>query len=116
MKEFLLTEDHIELISKFYINEGCAEACPPEVNQKRPWGNSDYIDDMAEILGVTVLDEEEYDERRYGAEEYHRLEDLYTDLVDALQIVLYTKSFKPGLYRKLGEYGIGWEFVEGHDV
>ena len=96
-KEFTLTEEHIKLLSKMVVGWQDCEFGAPEINPKRPYGNSSVILDMAEILGMesmvcphcdTPLEEQDED----------KLNDLHKETETALQIVLSTQSFKPGKY------------------
>lgn len=119
IRSFTLTPAHITLMSKWYIEEGSCEACPPEVNQKRPWGNSDYLNDMAKILELPV----DPDEGIYENEELcNKLEDTLAELVDALQIVLSCQTFEPGVYEFWGKYDwhdngpVGWRRAENQNV
>ena len=51
MKTFLLKPEHIKLLQNAYIGwDGC-EFGAPAIDCKRPYGNSNVVDDIAEILG-----------------------------------------------------------------
>src|ERR1700734_729843 len=59
--EFTVTEDHLKLLRHAYVGWDDCEFGAPAIDCKRPYGNSDVIDDIAEILGVPdeqVRDEE----------------------------------------------------------
>lgn len=52
-KTFLVTEDHLKLLPHLWFNyNDYTEFGAPEVDPKRPYGNSDVYDDIAEILGI----------------------------------------------------------------
>lgn len=120
-RTFALKDEHIQLITKFYIQEGYAEACPPEVNQKRPWGDSDHLYSMAEILQLLPQTDDPSEDFYDDEQLQYELEELYSELVDALQIVLSCKTFEPGIYEFLSDYdfitdGPGWRRAEVQNV
>jgi hypothetical protein len=99
--EFRLTRNHIRLLRRMYIEwrgmprepeQGCAS-----VNIKRPYGDSSVLGSIAEILGLTLyLDKDGAamdPKARAIALRMHR------EMEMALQIVLATGSFRPGVYR-----------------
>lgn len=89
-----------------------SETGAPEIDPKRPYGNSDVELDVLEILGFTPAvpdggwkagDEVEYSEgQRKTADTIHR------QMETALQIVLSTLSFVPGSY-ECQEYSDDWK-------
>lgn len=109
IKEFLLTEDHIKLLTSphLVIQENEYETGAPEVDGKHPYGNSFVAGDVAEILGW------EYDYRiDEMSEEMKQLAlKIHHETYIALQIILQTKSFEPGLYRNISMWPHGnvWE-------
>lgn len=59
---FTLTADHLKLVRAMYFNyDPDTEHGAPEVNPKRPYGNSDVYDDMRDILGVKSLRKSQLD-------------------------------------------------------
>ena len=108
---FTLTADHLKLLSRMYVNWGYAETGAPEIDPKRPYGNSNVTSDVAEILGIDAPDEDEassaevdkFAERMYA---------IHRQTKTALQIVLVTGQFVPGTYRKADTYDDrSWELV-----
>jgi hypothetical protein len=91
--EFTLTEDHIKLLRRTYVYEDLStyEYGAAWVNPKRPYGNSDVEEDIIDILGWPVQDED--DERAAAAK-------VHSETPIALQIVLSTGTFTPGVYRR----------------
>ncbi len=91
-QEFILTEQHIKLLSAAYVSWEHCEFGAPSIDCKRPYGNGDVFEDMAGILGIEITDSfpTPLDEKI--------LFQLHKELKTALQIVLRTKSFEPGLY------------------
>lgn len=100
---FELTEDHIKLINRMYVDfcdEGYDGA--PAVNLKRPYGNSYVIGDLYEIVHDKEAPDDPYGE--ISEEEQERLMELHRETAIALQIVLSTLKFEPGLYYRPGKY------------
>ena len=106
-QEFLLTEQHIKLLSKMNVSWWDAEFGAPCIDPKRPYGNSSVIADMAEILGLKgktcphcgeLLEEQDVE----------RLNNFHKEMKIALQIALSTQSFKPGKY-VANEYCNDWK-------
>lgn len=100
LKKFELKEEHVKLVSSMYVSWQNCETGAPEINPKRPYGNSDVPSDIHFILTGDYPDE--------LSEE---LEDKYMTLHEetktALQIILHTKSFEVGTYI-LNVYGKEW--------
>lgn len=92
-KTFQMTEAHLKLLSNFYVVWRTCEYGAPAIDCKRPYGNSDVETDIADILG--------WDEPK-NAETIHR------ELETALQIVLVTQKFEPGLYHLENEFTKDW--------
>jgi hypothetical protein len=103
--EFVLTEDHLKLIGRMYVGWSDVEYGAPEINPNRPYGNSMVEYDIAEILGWGIPDE---DSDHYTDEALEALQDraekIHKETQTALQIILCTKSFEPGLYIKEDRY------------
>jgi hypothetical protein len=112
MDEFILTEQHIKLIQNMYISWWDAEYGAPGVDPKRPYGNS-YVDgDLAEILGVVGTEHDaDYDEPQLSEDQLADLARIHRETETALQIIVSTKSFVPGLYRS-DKYLSNWELVQ----
>ena len=109
--KFKLTQDHITLIQSFnVVDYGTA----PSIDEKRPFGNSDIVDDMIEILHPDFYSELSSGMYDSDSEKYQSLEDemytLYNELNTALSIVFSTLSFKPGIYTN--ENNNKWELIE----
>lgn len=106
-QRFELTEDLIKLLRRSYVSRGLSdvEYGASEINGKRPYGNSDVERDIAEILGWEVDDAGPTDEQEKKAREIHE------QTPTALQIVLATGEFVPGLY-EASAYGVNWRRVQ----
>lgn len=105
-KEFEIKNKHLKLLKNFYVGWNDVEFGAPEIDPKRPYGNSDVIQDIAEILGLVeedhTLNVDEFDEL------YKRLTFLHHEMVIVLQIVLSTGKIKTGTYTRDNKYGIDW--------
>ena len=101
METFRLTNDHIKLITNFYVGWQDCETGAPEIDPKRPYGNSFVAGDVAEIIGYELPDPDDDDES-FDAE--LKMLQLHSETETALQIILITKSFEPGLYQKTDKY------------
>ena len=54
----MLTEEHIKLLRNMYVGWGYCEFGAPEIDPKRPYGNSHVIGDIHTILtGVNDADD-----------------------------------------------------------
>lgn len=106
-RTFTLTEDHVKLLRRAYVGWQDCETGAPEVDPKRPYGNSSVAQDIAEILG------EEYDQEDPSESQDRRLLTLHRETQLALQVVLATGAFKLGNYKKKDEYDdTSWFFVK----
>jgi hypothetical protein len=107
---FTLTEDHIKLVRRMYVDfdDGGYDGAPA-VNLKRPYGNSDVIGDVHEILYDQPFPEDENDDER-NEELVSKLIAIHQQTATALQIVLCTGSFVPGVYVRSCKYGaLSWK-------
>jgi len=101
---FELTENHIKLIRSFYIGWQNCETGAPEVDPKRPYGNSSVAYDVYEIInGYSPADELDDDT-------INQYLTLHRETETALQIVLRTGKFQPGVYQH-ELYTRDWELV-----
>lgn len=102
-KTFRLTEDHIKLVRKFYVGWQDCEYGAPEIDPKRPYGNSSVELDIHEILTGELLDSDKLTRELEAA--YRQL---HHETRIALQIILTTGSFVPGVY-SADPYRIDWK-------
>ena len=119
---FEVKEEHLKLIRNMNVGWHDAEFGAPEIDPKRPFGNSDVLQDMVEILGVKKVRENLSRIELFGKEYFIINDEMETDLETVLnnlhnetetvlQIVLHTGQFKPGTYELEDEYGTDWERV-----
>lgn len=109
--KFTVTDQHIKLIRKMFVQWQDIETGAPEIDPKRPYGNSDIEADVYEILsGRDPYDEFEDglpDELRGGYFDIHR------GTEHALQIILATGKFEAGDYITTKPYdSTSWVKVE----
>lgn len=94
-ERFVLTEDHLKLIRRMYVGWCNIESGAPEIDPKRPYGNSDVYFDMAKILGIPFDRESD---TPFSAEVEKRFRLLHRSMETALQIVLRVGKFEAGIY------------------
>ena len=102
LTRFTVTEDHLKLLSHFWVGWCDDEYGAPEIDPKRPYGNSDVPKDIAKILGWEG--EFEYDDPRARA--------IHQETMTALQIALRVGYFKAGEYEKPNSYSECWKEVK----
>lgn len=113
-RRFTLKPEHLKLMARlnFYYEKDYYDGAPA-VDAKRPFGNSAWHGDIAEMLG---LPEPDYDTA--SDEEIERFQDSVQhwleDMVPALEIVTQTQSFIPGEY--FSEFPGPWKLVNRHDA
>lgn len=106
-KEFVLTADHLKLLRAANVTWYEIETGAPAIDGKRPYGNSNVIDDIADILGIDgFLDHEST--RHLSAQEYDYCRARHAETETALQIVLASGEFTPGTYRTSDAYSRDW--------
>lgn len=102
-KVFTLTENHLKLLRRMNVGWQDTEYGAPEIDPKRPYGNSDVELDIAEILGWEV------DEDGLSEFQSNDARKLHQETATALQVVLFTGKFKSGVYINEGYSNIWTE-------
>ncbi len=130
MKKFEMKEEHLKLLQNMYVGWNDCEFGAPEIDPKRPYGNSNVIQDMLELFGLEEIKKggQVFKFKIFGVEYLLKGEDkfnidmdnerelntllvqLHKETQTALQIVLETRQFKQGIYEKDGN---GWKLTEG---
>ena len=114
-REFTLTEEHLKLLENACVGWQDCETGAPEIDPKRPYGNSSVWLDVAEILGKPLPEDGDESASGQHLERSTReeCERLHRETETALEIVLTTRSFLPGRYVLANEYGPGvrWQRV-----
>ena len=123
--EFEVTEDHLKLVRQLcrgglYWEPGEGDGAP-FFNPKKPYGNSNVPQDVAEIVEAPDSDWEWEDvpavsggqpqvaRARFLREDaYDRYLRLDVEAAIALQIVLATGAFRPGRYIRTDTWGNDW--------
>lgn len=103
---FTLTTEHVALLRAMNVGWQDCETGAPEIDPKRPYGNSSVELDVAEILGWEV------DEDGLTDEQHDRAATLHRETQTALQVVLHAGSFEPGDYvnrDRFAPYGVTYE-------
>ena len=102
-KEFIIKPEHIKLAKRMNVGWDDAEYGAPEIDPKRPYGNSDVEHDIAEILwDIKDCNEELTDEMKTNAATIHK------EMEDALQILLkFYGEIKP--FQKFKHVLYEWE-------
>lgn len=101
MKKFTITEQHLKLLQNAYVSWDSCEFGSPEIDCKRPYGNSDVLEDMADIL-YGKLPEKAKEKVIESTSDY--LIQLHKELEIVLQICLLTQKFETGTYEQKDEY------------
>lgn len=92
-EKFTLTEQHVVLLRAANVRWDESEFGAPAIDSKRPYGNSDVIEDLGELLGYGPEPE-----RGYPDDVAATLNRLHRETETALQVVLATGQFTPGHY------------------
>lgn len=89
-ERFELKKEHVQLLQAMYVYfDDSAYHGAPAVDIKRPYGNGGVASDVQEILGWTRTENDEAETRAL---------DLHRETAQALQVVLASRSFEPGIY------------------
>jgi len=99
--EFTVTEDHLKLMKRAYVSWDDCEFGAPEIDCKRPYGNSDVLRDIAEIIDTDAAriayDGEDAWEAYEQAHE-EAFTRMHAETAIVLQIALNTGEFRAGRY------------------
>lgn len=98
LQEFEVTNDHLKLLRAAYVSWDDCEFGAPEINPKRPYGNSDVVNDIAEILEIESDTKDSWGDDAFSEEVEERLRKLHKETQTALQIALVTGKFEAGVY------------------
>lgn len=104
-KVFRLTEDHIKLLRASYVRWWGAEFGAACIDPKRPYGSSGgYLQEIARIIGMTPVTVKSDDGPIYTDEQEEYCLEVHQETPVALQIILLTGEFRPGVYKRESEY------------
>lgn len=105
---FTVTDDHLRLLDRINIGyDDSTEFGAPEVDPKRPYGNSDVYGDIGEILGVQPDGEDDWGPEFSDAQR-ERFRRIHRDMETVLQILVRHRSIRAGVYRRSSPYGVDW--------
>lgn len=93
--DFTLTEDHVKLMKKFVVDWRDIEYGAPEIDPKRPYGNSDVSEDIIKITGKNLTESQ--------------CLDLHQETQFALQILVEYGKIDLGTYHRQKSYSRDWE-------
>jgi hypothetical protein len=110
-RRFTVTEEHLRLLRRAYVTWTNAEFGAPEIDCKRPYGNSDVYTDIAEILGIPEVEWSDEDMGVLPEAEWRFLR-LHVETGVVLQIALATGEFRPGNYVRDGRWSGTWKRAE----
>jgi len=111
LNEFTITDDHLKLLDRLQMDswDDC-EFGAPSVDPKRPYGNSDVLTDIAEIVGLPQRpDDDDYWD--FPAEQVQHMVRLHAEMGIVLQIGVTTRQFQAGRYVRSGKYGSDWKLA-----
>jgi hypothetical protein len=106
---FRVRPEHITLLQNTYVSWDDCEFGAPSIDCKRPYGDSLVLENMAEILGVPMK-ENNYGDMELTDEDSERLLALHKETRTVLQIFLRTGSMLPGVY-EADAYRVNWQRV-----
>jgi hypothetical protein len=111
---FTMTESHLKLTRQMWLQWQSDEFGAPEVDPKRPYGNSFVEGDVADILGWERLGEEE---GFLSPEQEREAQRLHRETLTVLEILFRhpETGIQPGTYRSVTRFGMhdqhGWQRV-----
>lgn len=97
---FWVTEQHLKLMQSMNVGYNHrTEFGAPEIDPKRPYGNSSVYHDIADILGISPKGEEvEPGYIEFTEAQKSEMLELHKETETALQIALATGTFEVGRY------------------
>ncbi len=110
IKKFTLTKNHIKLLRRMYVGWQDCETGAPEIDPKRPYGNSSVSYDIHEILTGESIGLTDSKRNILTDKEEEKYLKLHKETEIALQIVLSTGKFKVGNY-ECEMYKNNWKYI-----
>lgn len=108
MKEFTVNEDHIKLLKRMCVGWQDCEYGAPEINPKRPYGNSDVENDICEILGFKKSSCRNCEDT-YTENQAQQAAKIHREMQTVIEILLSNPTtFKIGTYTKKSDYRSDW--------
>ena len=108
-KFIIITQEHLKLVKMLWFSWDKCEFGSPEVDCKRPFGNSDVFNDIFKILDVKPEQfNSDYGEYEYSEKQKQYVYRLYCQLKDVLEICCRNLEFKCGQFKREEIY-LDWE-------
>lgn len=105
--KFTVTENHLKLAKKMYVLwSPYGRFGAPCIDPKRPYGNSEVFEDIAEVIGMKQPDYEEDED--WTDDQARTLLGFHEDMKKVLQIAIRTGKFEVGEY-ECSDY---WEWTK----
>ena len=108
---FELKQIHLDLLKETYIYWNSCEFGAPGIYCKKPYGNSDVENDIAEIIKLKKKGNFNYEEEEWNEKAYDYMKDLHAQTQIALEIILHCQTFRLGRYKKKNYRE--WTFIGG---
>lgn len=102
--KFQVKHDHIKLLKAMCVGWQDCGFGAPEIDPKRPYGNSSVLCDIGEIVGLKDKDEE----KEWTDKETDYLYNLHREMETVLQICLVNNGVNIGTYT-CEEYSNDWK-------
>lgn len=112
MEKFTITKDHLQLLQRMYVEWDDSYYGSPMIDCKRPYGNSDVLLDIAEILEWNIGED-----GGLTSNQWDIAERLHKETKTALQICLSTVRFETGTFEKRDRYDSrSWQKIETDEL
>lgn len=113
MRTFEVKQEHLKLLRNAIIRWEDCEFGAPAIDCKRPYGNSQVLSDIAEILGIKPAKVNPFDKDEFGfsEEQEDMMNQLHRETVTVLQIAVSTGKFEVGIY-EADDYENDWKLVK----
>jgi len=110
IKKFVMTAEHLTLLKRFQVGWQDCEAGAPEIDPKRPYGNSDVENDIHEMMTGETIGCTDSKRDELTDKEITRYQILHRETETALQVALATGTFAVGEY-ECESYSSEWRRV-----
>lgn len=110
-KRFVVKDYHMKLLDRLWFDfHDDIEFGAPAVDPKRPYGNSDVYDDIAEITGIEG-ETDEWGNKDFSPEQIKFMDMIHREMTTVLQILVANAAtgISPGMYQTSTQYGIDWK-------
>lgn len=109
-KKFTITDNHLKLIRSMYVDWDDCEYGAPCINPKRPYGNSNVEDDIAEMIKFPKKGNWDKEEEMWNEKASKELYHIHREMQIVLQICLCLGKFETGNFVKQEEYNsLSWK-------